>query len=314
MDYGEPSDRRCANDDGGCEGAGARRGRQAPLHVGRQHAGLRGLSRPRMGPAGRRRFAPVREDLPGRLPVRPVVADDPQEAREFPQRLCRLRLHRVARFKDKDVARLLADAGIVRHRGKIESTINNAARAIELEKEAGSLAAYFWRFEPDEDAPKNSTGRRCAMPTTPELIALSKDLKKRGWTFVGPTTVYAFMQAMGLVNDHLDGCYCRVEVERERKAFVDRSEERSRGDDEPVRRRPTHALPAFMHGRWASVRCDRACRLGALSRADVGTSMPAIGLPRGRSSARAMRKRRQAPEYEKGGFSPPFEASVCLSA
>jgi DNA-3-methyladenine glycosylase I len=129
--------------------------------------------------------------------------------------------HRVARFKDKDVARLLADAGIVRHRGKIESTINNAARAIELEKEAGSLAAYFWRFEPDKKTrPKKldwATLR--AMPTTPESIALSKDLKKRGWTFVGPTTVYAFMQAMGLVNDHIDGCYCRVEVERERKSF-----------------------------------------------------------------------------------------------
>ncbi len=129
--------------------------------------------------------------------------------------------HRVARFGDRDVARLLADAGIVRHRGKIESTINNARRAIELEKEAGSLAAYFWRFEPDRKSrPKKldwATLR--AMPTTPESIALSKDLKKRGWTFVGPTTVYAFMQAMGLVNDHIDGCFCRREVETERAAF-----------------------------------------------------------------------------------------------
>jgi DNA-3-methyladenine glycosylase I len=129
--------------------------------------------------------------------------------------------HRVARFKDKDVARLLADAGIVRHRGKIESTINNAARAIELEREAGSLAAYFWRFEPHaKSRPKVlDLATLRAMATTPESVALSKDLKKRGWTFVGPTTVYAFMQAMGLVNDHLDGCHCRKLVEAERKAF-----------------------------------------------------------------------------------------------
>jgi DNA-3-methyladenine glycosylase I len=128
---------------------------------------------------------------------------------------------KIARFGEKDVKRLLADAGIVRHRGKIESTINNAGRALELAEEAGSLAAYFWRYEPD---PKGRPKRvhwetLIAMPRTPESIALSKDLKKRGWTFVGPTTVYAFMQAMGLVNDHLEGCWCRAEVEKERKAF-----------------------------------------------------------------------------------------------
>jgi DNA-3-methyladenine glycosylase I len=129
--------------------------------------------------------------------------------------------HKVARFTDKDVARLLADAGIVRHRGKIESTINNAARAVELEREAGSLAAYFWRFEPAAKVrPKVlDLATLRAMATTPESIALSKDLKKRGWTFVGPTTVYAFMQAMGLVNDHLDGCWCRKVVEKERAAL-----------------------------------------------------------------------------------------------
>jgi DNA-3-methyladenine glycosylase I len=129
---------------------------------------------------------------------------------------------RVARFTGRDVTRLLSDAGIVRHRGKIESTINNAGRARELVAEAGSLAAYFWRFEPDpKSRPKRldwATLR--TMSTSLESIALSKDLKKRGWTFVGPTTVYAFMQAMGLVNDHLTGCYCRAEAERERKAFT----------------------------------------------------------------------------------------------
>ncbi len=128
---------------------------------------------------------------------------------------------KVARFTETDVERLVADAGIIRHRGKIVSTINNAARARDLVKEAGSLAAYFWRFEPDpKSRPKTldwATLR--AMPTTPESIALSKDLKKRGWSFVGPTTVYAFMQAMGLVNDHIHGCYCRPEAEAERKAF-----------------------------------------------------------------------------------------------
>jgi DNA-3-methyladenine glycosylase I len=128
---------------------------------------------------------------------------------------------KVARFDGKDVKRLLADEGIVRHRGKIESTINNARHAVDLVASEGSLAAYFWRFEPDaKSRPKRfdwATLR--AMPTTPESIALSKDLKKRGWSFVGPTTVYAFMQAMGLVNDHLEGCYCRGEVEKARKAF-----------------------------------------------------------------------------------------------
>jgi DNA-3-methyladenine glycosylase I len=129
---------------------------------------------------------------------------------------------KVARFGARDVNRLLKDAGIVRHRGKIESTINNAKRALELIDERGSLAAYFWSFEPDpKSRPKTfdwATLR--AMATTPESTALSKDLKKRGWSFVGPTTVYAFMQAMGLVNDHLDGCHCRREVEKMRKAFV----------------------------------------------------------------------------------------------
>jgi DNA-3-methyladenine glycosylase I len=127
----------------------------------------------------------------------------------------------VARFGARDVKRLLGDAGIVRHRGKIESTIQNARRALDLCEETGSLAAYFWRFEPaPEDRPRKLTWTALsAMPSTPASVALSRDLKKRGWTFVGPTTVYAFMQAMGLVNDHLEGCSLREEVEAARRRF-----------------------------------------------------------------------------------------------
>ncbi len=119
---------------------------------------------------------------------------------------------RIAEFGGKDIERLLADAGIVRHRGKIESTINNARRVLELRREFGSLAAFVWRFEPEANMhrPKKITLEAVrAMPTSPVSIALSKDLKKRGWSFVGPTTVYAFMQAMGLVNDHIEGCASR---------------------------------------------------------------------------------------------------------
>ncbi|HEX4823036.1 MAG TPA: DNA-3-methyladenine glycosylase I [Candidatus Polarisedimenticolaceae bacterium] len=125
---------------------------------------------------------------------------------------------KVARFKAADVRRLLGDASIVRHRGKIESTIGNAARAMELAGEFGSIAAYVWRFEPLSGRPKRITyaALRKAGPP-PEAVALSKDLKRRGWTFVGPTTVYAFMQAMGLVNDHLEGCAMRARVERLRR-------------------------------------------------------------------------------------------------
>jgi DNA-3-methyladenine glycosylase I len=117
----------------------------------------------------------------------------------------------LARFGPKDVERLLGDAGIVRHRGKIESTINNARRVLELREEFGSLAAYAWAHEADPASrPKVMTlAALRAFTTSPESIAMSKDLKKRGWTFVGPTTVYAFMQAMGLVNDHIEGCHVR---------------------------------------------------------------------------------------------------------
>jgi len=123
--------------------------------------------------------------------------------------------NKVARFTQRDINRLLKNEGIVRHRGKIEATINNAKRAQELIKEEGSLAAYIWRYEPD--------AKKLAKPqmasTSAESIALAKDLKKRGWKFVGPTTAYAFMQAMGLINDHVNDCVIRARVERVRKNF-----------------------------------------------------------------------------------------------
>jgi DNA-3-methyladenine glycosylase I len=124
-------------------------------------------------------------------------------------------IDRVARFGARDTARLLKDEGIVRHRGKIESTINNAKRAVDVRDEFGSLANYFWRWEPDTRSRPRRLTKDALMQLgrTPESIALSKDLKNRGWTFVGPTTVYAFMQAMGLVNDHLEGCARRPAVE-----------------------------------------------------------------------------------------------------
>jgi DNA-3-methyladenine glycosylase I len=129
--------------------------------------------------------------------------------------------NKVAEFTDADVERLLQNAGIIRHRGKIVSTINNARRAQEMVAEAGSLAAWFWQFEPDtkERPTKVDLAHLRANPTTAVSMRISKELKKRGWSFVGPTTVYAFMQAMGLVNDHIEGCYCRAEIEKERKAF-----------------------------------------------------------------------------------------------
>lgn len=123
--------------------------------------------------------------------------------------------NKVAKFTEKDVERLLQDAGIIRHRGKIEATINNAKRAVEMVAQEGSLAAFFWRYEPD---PK-SLGKPQTASTSPDSVQLSKDLKKRGWKFVGPTTVYAFMQAMGLINDHAEGCIIRDEVAKARKAF-----------------------------------------------------------------------------------------------
>jgi len=126
--------------------------------------------------------------------------------------------HKVAKYTERDVERLLADAGIIRHRGKIEATINNAGRAIELQREFGTLARYFWQYEVDvSKRPKKLTRDVLrTFTTSPEAIALSKDLKKRGWKFVGPTTMYAFMQAMGLVNDHQHDCFVRAELAQAR--------------------------------------------------------------------------------------------------
>ena len=121
---------------------------------------------------------------------------------------------KVARFTERDVERLLQDAGIVRHRGKIEAVINNAQRAREMVKQEGSLAAFIWCYEANGPTPAAK-----AVSTSAESVALSKELKKRGWKFVGPTTVYAFMQAMGLVNDHAEACVIRARVEEARKKF-----------------------------------------------------------------------------------------------
>ena len=130
--------------------------------------------------------------------------------------------HKVAAYAERDVQRLLADAGIVRHRGKIEAVIHNSARAIELQREFGSLSRYFWQYEVDtRERPNKLTAEVLRGYTTaPESVALSKDLKRRGWKLVGPTTMYAFMQAMGRVNDHQHECFARSEVETLRKAFA----------------------------------------------------------------------------------------------
>jgi DNA-3-methyladenine glycosylase I len=130
-------------------------------------------------------------------------------------------LERVGRFNARSVDRLLADAGIVRNRAKIEATINNARRCIELVEEIGSLAAYVWSYEPDPASrPDQIDWESLAKaPPSPEATALSKDLRRRGWVFVGPTTVYSFMEGVGMVNDHLTHCRFRPDVERERGRF-----------------------------------------------------------------------------------------------
>jgi DNA-3-methyladenine glycosylase I len=139
----------------------------------------------------------------------------------------------VARMNKRSVARLLRDAGIVRHRGKIESTLNNARMARELIAEAGSLASFAWSYEPDPASrPRRVTRRTLETRTTSdESVALSSDLKARGWTFVGPTTSYAFMQAMGLVNDHVEGCAVRERATAARRRF--RVPRRRAGDPTP---------------------------------------------------------------------------------
>ncbi|HVP72116.1 MAG TPA: DNA-3-methyladenine glycosylase I [Phycisphaerales bacterium] len=131
-------------------------------------------------------------------------------------------IERVARMTGRDVQKLLRNAGIVRHRGKIESTINNARRAIELIEAEGSLAAFIWRLAPSlprTAADRRTTWATLSQPTSPQSVALSKDLRKRGWTFVGPTTMHAFMQAMGLFNHHLSGCHARDGADAARRCL-----------------------------------------------------------------------------------------------
>lgn len=124
--------------------------------------------------------------------------------------------HKMATYTDQDVERLVSDAGIVRHRGKIEAVINNAKRALEMVEKEGSLAAFFWRYEPaEQDLPAPQS-----VSSNDVSSAISKELKKRGWKFVGPTTVYSFMQAMGMINDHVEGCISRQKSDVLRKQFV----------------------------------------------------------------------------------------------
>ena len=139
----------------------------------------------------------------------------------FREVFCGFDFHEIARFTTRDVNRLLKDAGIVRHRGKIEATINNAKQAIPLADEFGSLARYFWQFEPPAEERPGKLARKelMTMAQTPTSRALSKDLRARGFRFVGPTTAYAFMQAMGLVNDHLAGCSFRKKAQEARKSL-----------------------------------------------------------------------------------------------
>ena len=133
----------------------------------------------------------------------------------FRDAFCGFDFDRIARFTERDVARLLKNDGIVRHRGKIEAVINNARQARKLVRREGSLAAFIWRYEPG----LGEVAQPRPASTSAESVALSKELKKQGWKFVGPTTVYAFMQAMGLINDHAKGCVSRAEVEAARKRF-----------------------------------------------------------------------------------------------
>lgn len=139
----------------------------------------------------------------------------------FRRAFCDFDFARVAQFGSKEVEQLLKDVTIVRNRAKIEAAINNAARALELVEKAGSLAAFVWRYEPAAASrPKRMSHDVVRQLTTaPESVQLAKDLKKRGWRFFGPTTAYAFMQAMGLVNDHTEDCFCRAKVAEARRAF-----------------------------------------------------------------------------------------------
>lgn len=138
----------------------------------------------------------------------------------FREAFARFDIESVARFNTRSVDRLLRNAGIVRHRGKIEAAINNARRAIKLIDECGSLASYLWTFEPPTSQRPKPVTLADLPAKTAESTALSRDLRGRGWSFVGPTTMYAFMQSMGMVNDHLTGCCCRSPVDRARREFT----------------------------------------------------------------------------------------------
>ena len=145
------------------------------------------------------------------------LAHHPQEASRVPGGIFPVPyIDTVAAFTDVDVEQLMADTGIIRHRGKITSTINNARRAVALREKFGSLGAFVWQFEP---RPPADNGRQPIPSQTPESKAQSNELRRRGWSFVGPTTVYAFMQAMGLVNDHMTGCAARAQATRARNEF-----------------------------------------------------------------------------------------------
>ncbi|MAK55127.1 MAG: DNA-3-methyladenine glycosylase I [Pusillimonas sp.] len=151
------------------------------------------------------------ESFQSGLSWRTILAKRENFRRAFDQ----FNFYKIAQYTHADIERLLADAGIVRHRGKIEAVINNARKVLELIEQEGSFAAYVWRFEPqDQDLPQPQTASQSATSA-----AMSKDLRKRGWKFVGPTTVYAFMQAMGLINDHAKQCAIRTPVEQARTTF-----------------------------------------------------------------------------------------------
>jgi DNA-3-methyladenine glycosylase I len=138
----------------------------------------------------------------------------------FREVFCDFDFKKIAWFTEAETLVMLQDARIVRHRGKIESTINNARRAIEMVAEFGSLASYFWGWEPAAASRPRKLDHAAllTLAKTPESTAMSKDLRKRGWTYVGPTTCYAFMQGVGLVNDHLEGCPARARVAAARRA------------------------------------------------------------------------------------------------
>lgn len=140
----------------------------------------------------------------------------------FRQAFAGFDFYKVAEFDEKNIEELLKNAGIIRHRGKIEATINNARRAIDIVDEFGSLASYLWQWEPEIREPGiGKNDQNGPVPSITETSKrLSRDLKKRGWKFFGPTTAYAFMQAMGLVNDHVEGCVIREKVARARKKFI----------------------------------------------------------------------------------------------